>query len=384
MRTKPINFGYVVTAVGAPGTPDSLAYRNLVGDCEQVAEFGFETIWLIEHHFSDYFPTPNPLAMLSHLTARFPTLGLGTCVLVTPWHNALRLAEDIAQLASLTDAPLHLGMGRGTALAEYDAFSIDMDEAQQRFREIWDVIRLGLSGEPFTYGGTFIKAPKEVVLRPKLEKERRETIHFYGAIGSPGTAERMADMGLPPMCTSIGNYEAQCETLRSWQSRADQNGLDGDFRFPIMINCIIEDTTEEAIEAAKTYIPPFMQAQVDHYEAGKDNWQHLQTYKAWSRIFAGMQDRAKPENIPPWCEWQLVGDPELVAWKLQAFIDAGFDTFLIHTATPGVPEEPRRRWAKRFSQEIMPRFAGEQAIGTASLSGTPASQNRPGAAMPVS
>lgn len=363
VRKRPIDFGFVAGAVGAPGTSDAEAYKGLLGDCEHNLKLGYKTAWVIEHHFSDYFPTPNPLALLSNITARFPGLALGTCVIVSPWHDPLRLTEDIAQLASLTDAPLHLGMGRGVAKAEYDALSIDMDTAQQRFKESWEVIQRGLSGQKFAYDGEYVKAPKEVVVRPVLDAGRRQTIHFYGAIGSPGTAERMADMGLPPMCTSIGNYEQQCETLRSWQSRAMENGLGDNFRFPIMINCIVADSDTEAVEEAKTYIPPFMQAQVDHYEADKDNWSNLQTYKAWSKIFAGMKDRANPDSIPPWCEWQLVGGPDTVARKLQLFIDAGFDTFLIHTATPGVPEEPRRRWCRRFADEVMPRFAGDQDIG---------------------
>lgn len=363
MPKKSIEFGFVATAVDEPGTSDAEMYKGLLGDCEHNLGLGLTTAWLIEHHFSDYFPTPNPLALLSNITAHFPKLALGTCVLVTPWYDALRLTEDIAQLASLTDAPLHLGMGRGVAKAEYDALSIDMDQAQQRFKEIWDVIQLGLSGRKFDYNGEHIKVPKEVVVRPVLSKARRDTIHFYGAIGSPGTAERMADMGLPPMCTSIGNYEAQCDTLRLWRGRATGNGLGTDFRFPIMINCIIADSDAAAVEEAKTYIPRFMKAQVDHYEADKDNWQNLQTYKAWSKIFAGMKDRCNPESIPPWCEWQLVGTPDTVARKLQLFIDAGFDTFLIHTATPGVPKEPRRRWMRRFAHEVMPRFTGDQEVG---------------------
>jgi alkanesulfonate monooxygenase SsuD/methylene tetrahydromethanopterin reductase-like flavin-dependent oxidoreductase (luciferase family) len=187
-------------------------------------------------------------------------------------------------------------MGRGVAKSEYDAFVIEMDEAQTRFREIWDVIQKGLSGEKFTYEGEHIKVPKEVLIRPVLEESKRRNIHFYGAIGSPGTAERMADMGLPPMCTTIGDYDAQARTLRSWRDRARQSGVDSDFRFPIMVNAIIADSDEEAVEEAKIHMPPFMQAQVDHYESDKDNWRYLETYKAWSKIFEGLQDRCNPET----------------------------------------------------------------------------------------
>lgn len=37
--------------------------------------------------------------MLAHIAARCPTLGLGTAVIVTPWHQPLRIAEEIAMLS---------------------------------------------------------------------------------------------------------------------------------------------------------------------------------------------------------------------------------------------------------------------------------------------
>ncbi len=363
IENRNIDFGFVATAVGEKGITDAEGYRGLMEDCEHCVPLGYSTVWMIEHHFSNYFPTPNPLAMLSHITARFPELGLGTCVIVSPWYDALRLTEDIAQLATLTEAPLHLGMGRGVAKSEYDAFAIEMDEAQIRFRETWEVIQKGLSGEKFTYEGEHIKVPKEVLVRPVLEESKRRNIHFYGAIGSPGTAERMADMGLPPMCTTIGDYDAQARTLRSWRERARRNGFDSDFRFPIMVNAIVADSDEEAVEEAKIHMPPFMRAQVEHYESDKDNWKYLETYKAWSKIFEGLKDRCNPESIPAWSEWQFVGAADTVIRKVQGYIDAGFDTFLIHTATPGVPNEARRRWLTRFSEEVMPAFAKPTTVG---------------------
>ena len=66
------------------------------------------------------------------------------------------------------------GMGRGVAKAEYDSFMIDMDEAQTRFREIWEVVQHGMSGRKFSYDGEHIKAPKEVLVRPVLEQGRAE------------------------------------------------------------------------------------------------------------------------------------------------------------------------------------------------------------------
>jgi alkanesulfonate monooxygenase SsuD/methylene tetrahydromethanopterin reductase-like flavin-dependent oxidoreductase (luciferase family) len=175
-----IDFGFVAAPVGEDGISDAAMYKEILADCEFAQEAGYRAAWMIEHHFSDYFPTPNPLAFLSHIAARFPDLALGTCVLVTPWYDPLRLAEDIAQLNLLTDQPLHLGMGRGTAKYEYDAFGISMEESRQRFKETYEIIARALAGGRFSYEGEYLNVPTRVELRPRTDTQK---ITFYGAVG---------------------------------------------------------------------------------------------------------------------------------------------------------------------------------------------------------
>lgn len=348
-----IDFGFVATAAGAPDTPDVPMYRDLIADCEYYADLGFSTAWLIEHHFSDYFPTPDPLGLLQFIAGRVPDLHLGTCVVVTPWHHPLRLAEQIAQLNALTDRELHLGLGRGTAKFEYDAFGLRMEEARERFAEILDIIRLGLAGQPFTYAGTHHQVAKEIVLRPVTDPSK---VHFYGAIGNPASAPLMARMGLPPMCTTVGDYDQQRKTLLDWDAAAKAANQPTGGKRPIMINCIVADTDAEAIAQAQRYIPAFMKAQVDHYTIDDTPWEDIKGYEAWRRIFSGMKARMDPANIPPWTQWQLIGSPDTVAQRLRNYLDVGFDTFLLHTATPGVPAAPRREWTRRFARDVMPAF----------------------------
>ena len=97
-----IKFGTVISAVGEPGASDADQYVEALVDADRVAELGYDAFWVIEHHFSDYFPTPSPTVMLSHLAGRYPDMDLGTCVLVLPWYSPLRLAGEIAMLSQLS------------------------------------------------------------------------------------------------------------------------------------------------------------------------------------------------------------------------------------------------------------------------------------------
>lgn len=354
-----VEFGCVVAAAGAPGASDADLYRGMLADCDHYAELGYDTAWVLEHHFSDYFPTPDPAVLIAHLAGRYPGLNFGACVIVTPWHHPLRLAGQIAMLTELTDGELHLGLGRGTAKLEYDAFGLDMGQARERFAETWEILRLGMTGEPFSYPGRLRPVPRQVRIRPEPRAGR---LHFYGAIGSPDSAAVMAGLGLPPLCNTIGDIEQQARSLRAWQAAAAQAGLStAGARFPIMIDCIVEDTDDEAISQACRYKPRFMQAQVDHYAPHATDWGSTPGYEAWQRIFAGMERRTRPEGIVPWCEWQLIGSAQTVLRKLRAYLDIGFNHIILHFATPGIPVGVRHRWATRFARDVAPQVGGLRA-----------------------
>ncbi|MGC1283288.1 MAG: LLM class flavin-dependent oxidoreductase, partial [Streptosporangiaceae bacterium] len=98
-----VEFGCVVAAAGAPDASDRDLYRGMRADCELYAQLGYDTAWVLEHHFSDYFPTPDPALLIAHLAGRYPELSYGACVIVTPWHHPLRLAGQIAMLTEFTD-----------------------------------------------------------------------------------------------------------------------------------------------------------------------------------------------------------------------------------------------------------------------------------------
>jgi len=361
MAERALEFGFVVTAAGAPGSADSSMYDAFLEDCELYGSLGYENAWLLEHHFSDYFPTPDPMLLMAHLAGRFPEFSYGTCVIVTPWHDPLRLAGQIAMVSLLTDKQMHLGLGRGTAKYEYDAFGLDMSEARARFKETFEILDLALTGEPFTYEGRYLQVPKQIRLRPKPE---RANLSFYGAIGSPDSGSIMGELGLLPLCTSIGDLEKQSASLRNWEAASGR--LVTDVRCPIMVDCIVADTDEEAVAEACEFKPRYMQAQIDHYTPEETDWENTPGYEAWKQIFAGMQARTKPEGIVPWTRWQLIGSPPTVASKLRSFVDIGFNHFILQFSTPGVPVEVRRRWAALFAQEVAPSFSGKFPAGRVS------------------
>jgi alkanesulfonate monooxygenase SsuD/methylene tetrahydromethanopterin reductase-like flavin-dependent oxidoreductase (luciferase family) len=352
-----ISFGFQAAAAAGQGVhSDQQLYRDLLEDCALGARLGYDAAWLLEHHFSDYYPTPSPLLLMAHIAAKLPDLSLGTSVLVLPWYHPLRLAEEISMLNSLTNGTLHLGIGRGTAKMEYDAYGIDMNEGRARFAEIFEVVEQGLSGKAFTHRGQFWNIERPIRLRPEPVKK---PINFYGAIGSPASAEVMGDLGIAPICLSTFPDGLLLKILQRWRARAGAKAERA--ILPISVKMFIADTDEEAREMGRQYYPPYFALQADHYEADSQPWTDIPEYADFNRMFANLRLLTSPENLDPFLDSNLVGSVDTICRRIDALIALGFNYFMVSSATPGTPVELRRRMMSRFAKEICPRYSTAMA-----------------------
>ena len=352
---RPPRFAYQIGAVGEPHLSDRQLYREAVADAELLHALRYDAAWMVEHHFSDYYPQPNPLLFLSHIAAACPGLGLGTAVMVLPWYDPLRFAEDLAMLQTLSDGPLHIGMGRGTAKSEYDAFGVPMAEARERFRECWEFTRRAFAADgPFTFEGRTVRLAEATALRPRPEPGRRP--HFYGAIGSPESATIMADLGLPPLCLSSFPDHLLRTILETWKGRTREAGGDPEgATFPLSIKCFVAGTDEEARAQALEHLPRFFELQVRHYQSDNAPWGDIPGYQQFNRMFANLRKLCDPANLGPYIEQNLVGSPDTVARRVRQLMDVGFDYFIVSNATYGVPRAVRQQTIRLFAEEVVPR-----------------------------
>jgi len=348
-----ITFAFQAAPTSEEPAADRTLYREVTEDCHIGADLGYEAAWFLEHHFSDYYPTPSPLVFMAHIAAECPTLGLGTSVLVLPWYHPLRIAEEIAMVNALTDGMLHIGMGRGTAKSEYDAYGVDMNQARARFAETYRLIDTALTGEPFTFDGEFHKIGREITIRPS---PFGKPINFYGAIGSPGSASIMADLGLPPLCIAQFPDHLLDRIIKTWRQRTGELGRPTEATVPIAAKLFIAENDEKARDLARTYLPRNFEAQVKHYEIDANPWEDIPEYEVFSKIFANMKQMADPANIDPVMDLNFVGSPDTIADRIEVLRDLGFNYFLVSSATPGVPKDIRREMYKRFAADVAPRF----------------------------
>lgn len=89
---------------------------------------GFDDVWLSEHHFIDDGSLPSIVPIAAAIAARTTRIRIASGVLLMPFHNPVRLAEDIAVVDVISGGRLELGVGVGYKFEEFDSFGVPFTE----------------------------------------------------------------------------------------------------------------------------------------------------------------------------------------------------------------------------------------------------------------
>lgn len=146
-------------------------FRIVLDQCAYGEEIGFESVWLAEHHFHPFagiFSAPPVIG--AAIAQRTTKMRIGTAVLLLPYHNPLRVAEDYATLDCLSNGRVEFGVGHGFVKWEALTFGIPLDELRDRFKENLDVVLKAWREAKLEHKGRFHEYHGvEVLPRPMQE-----------------------------------------------------------------------------------------------------------------------------------------------------------------------------------------------------------------------
>jgi alkanesulfonate monooxygenase SsuD/methylene tetrahydromethanopterin reductase-like flavin-dependent oxidoreductase (luciferase family) len=182
-----MRFSYIAGPRQNPemGQTAASAWRDYVDDVVRAEELGFDAAFIGEHHFCYASGNSSPLVMCAHMAARTQRIRIGTSVICAPFHNPLRLAEDIAAVDIVSNGRFDLGIGVGSQWEEFQAFHIDPEERFGRTWEIADILEKCLnSGERYiSHQGKYYSFPQiEWIMQPV----QKRIPFFWGGMGPQG------------------------------------------------------------------------------------------------------------------------------------------------------------------------------------------------------
>jgi len=177
------------------------AYREMLEQIEFSEEMGFESVWLAEHHGSDYGSMPTSSIAAAAVAARTTKLRIGIAASILPFGlNPVKLAEEWAMVDNISGGRLDLGVGRGYQPREFEMLGLGgaMGDSRQIFKEYLEAM-IGLwTNDTFSYHGKYVNFDN-VDVRPKPVQQPHPPI-FVAAI-SPETFSMVAEQGYNMLVT---------------------------------------------------------------------------------------------------------------------------------------------------------------------------------------
>jgi alkanesulfonate monooxygenase SsuD/methylene tetrahydromethanopterin reductase-like flavin-dependent oxidoreductase (luciferase family) len=185
-------------------------YDELLEQAQAADALGFDSFWVAEHHFHEYGAIPRPPVWMAAAAQRTRRIRLGAAVVVLPFDNPLRVAEDYAMVDVLSGGRLDLGVGSGYLSHEYAGFGVDPAEKRERFDEALEILLRAWTGERFSYAGKYhrvddVQLNVLPVQRPRppvwVAVLRNEAAPLVGARGLPvmtipyAATERIEELG---------------------------------------------------------------------------------------------------------------------------------------------------------------------------------------------
>src|SRR5712672_1838951 len=146
-------------------------YSEILDQIAWGESHGFDDVWLSEHHFIEDGYLPSILPVAAAIAARTKSIRIASGVLLMPFHNPVRLAEDIAVVDVISGGRFELGVGVGFKHEEFEGFGVPFKERGPRTNQSLEIIRRLLSGETVTYKSDFfnfknIKVTPEPIQKP--------------------------------------------------------------------------------------------------------------------------------------------------------------------------------------------------------------------------
>jgi alkanesulfonate monooxygenase SsuD/methylene tetrahydromethanopterin reductase-like flavin-dependent oxidoreductase (luciferase family) len=320
------------------GLDNGWLYGEILDQIAWIDGLGFDLVWTTEHHFVEDGYLPSFVAAAGAIAARTKHVRISSDIVLLPFHNALRLAEDMAVLDCISNGRMEIGIGMGYAPHEFEIFGIPRSRRVSLTEEGIEVMRLAWEGERFSYAGKRYQIEGALV-RPRTVQPGGPPIWI--AAMSEGGAKRAARMR-----THLLPQGERDAVLDPFLAHHREHGIDANqYRIGIIRPWLITDDKERDW-------PPVRDA--ERYKA--------RLYQDW---IAAAEDGASvvmmgPEKDKPIPQHWIVGDSEACYRTLREFIiEYGVTDIVSWGAAPGLDPKLLNESHQRFASEVMPRLKSE-------------------------
>jgi len=333
---------------------DAEVYRNEIRLAEMAEPLGFDSVWSVEHHFDDYTMCPDVLQFLSYMAGKTKHVKLGSMVVVLPWHDPMRVAEQISMLDHVSNGRFILGLGRGLARIEYEGFRLDQNEGRNLFVEYAELILNGLE-QGYVEGGKYTKQPRRDI-RPFPARSFKG--RSYAAAVSPESMPIMAKLGVGLLVIPQKPWDVVKEDFKIYHKVWHEiNGatpppkpLSGGF-------CYVDENKDRAEERAMKWIMAYYHTAMKHYEMTAEHFGKNKGYEFYSHVGKYISRHGADQAAEDFAKLMPWGTPDQVVEKI-AFIKDTIDAngVMMNFSYAGIPFDEVERSYTLFAKKVLPEL----------------------------
>ncbi len=276
-------------------------------------------------------------------------------IVVLPWHDPIRVAEQVVVLDHMCDGRLIFGIGRGLGRVEFEGFGVNQEESRDRFIESAQMILNGLETGFCEFDGTYVKQTRREI-RPRPFKSFRG--RSYAAAVSPESSEIMAKLGIGILIIPQKPWDTVAEDLNNYRTVYHAVNRT-DAPPPICAGWTFCDRdADRAKEMAYRYMGGYWKTVLDHYELIGDHLTNMKGYEGYGRV---QEMVSAPGGADMMTEFflslQIWGTPEQCYEKIVDIQQrTGAEAFTAVFSYAGMPYEDAGASMRLFADEVMPEL----------------------------
>lgn len=352
-------------------------YYEAIEEIHYADELGFNTVWVVEHHFRDgRSASPCSEAILGGLALSTDRIKLGFGVTLMPFgfiHPA-RVAEKVATVDVLSRGRVEWGTGRSTPM-EQTAFGVPIDDrSRQQWREAVEIVVGMWETERFSWSSENLVFP-ERVQTPKPYQDPHPPC--WQAAASETSAVSAGELGLGLLSFALLQpVEKMADHIRAYRT-AQAMARPEDMLTRVkndrvgvytLVHCY-----EDPEEAAAYGLWESVNWWYKHLAEFTLQWElpHL-SKEEQEAVFPLLQPVIRGEVPVEHYQKEdmiIVGTPEECLEKILRYESVGVDQLLCYVQFGDLPHERVMRNLELLAKNVMPRLEerGHRVTATAAV-----------------
>jgi natural product biosynthesis luciferase-like monooxygenase protein len=338
----------------AGGKSERQIVREQLHSMRVAEEMGFDSIWAPEHHFTEYGFCASPMVTLAAMASVTTRIRLGSGVVVLPFNDPVRVAEEGAMIDLMSDGRLELGVGRGFQPVEYRGFGADQAKSREIFDEALQIIVQAWSEGRVNFKGAHFEIPEHSV-RPQPVQKPHPPI-WVAAI-SDDTFALAGKLGFNLLCSLVYGFKSNrtaqlLSTYRESLRAHGHNPAEREISALCMVYC-----AESTHLARQDFGAPVLWffSTIAKYVTLPAGEKPIEGYEAYAQIHHAARTVQWDELVDTGAV--VCGNPESCVRQIEALQERyGFTQILCWTRLSGLDNQKALRSMELMARHVIPHF----------------------------